>query len=265
MNTATGGASTPPLPIIALCQQPNGFLPTRFFAAKLATARRLQAEIGGEIVWVVHDSDHDLRETRTGIREPRSGDIARRNFAVGSKIERKYTPLSHKRIAPGWRDETLAWLHGRVDEGVRERLGSVRAETVGAFCIDAYAALGLLDGIRPVRTSDPAVRRRAIPVDDVFVDVLHHGVVVRARRLGSDLRLHAGGDAWIDLPRQRWSPEQVSPARDTRFAWQQSVVPCTHYIAGASEIVYLRPADFPAVTFVPRDIVEDPHAAWTGH
>ena len=41
------------------------FFPSDFFIAKIVTARRLQKEIGGEIVFFLHDSDHDRRETNT--------------------------------------------------------------------------------------------------------------------------------------------------------------------------------------------------------
>ena len=36
-------------PIICFGQQPCGFFPRRFLFAKVQTARRLQAELGGEI------------------------------------------------------------------------------------------------------------------------------------------------------------------------------------------------------------------------
>ena len=45
-------------PVICFGQQPCGFFPKRFLVAKIQTARRLQAELGGEIVFFYHDSDH---------------------------------------------------------------------------------------------------------------------------------------------------------------------------------------------------------------
>ena len=36
----------------------------------------------------------------------------------------------------------------------------------------------------------------------------------------------------------------------------QSVVGCTHYVAGAGEIGYLRPEEAPEITFVTRDVIE---------
>jgi hypothetical protein len=60
-------------PVICFGQQPCGFFPRRFLFAKMQTARRLQQEIGGEIVFFYHDSDHDPRETRTLLRHHRPG------------------------------------------------------------------------------------------------------------------------------------------------------------------------------------------------
>ncbi|HWL16126.1 MAG TPA: hypothetical protein VNR00_11010, partial [Opitutus sp.] len=61
-------------PVICFGQQPCGFFPRRFLYAKIVTARRLQKEIGGEIVFFVHDSDHDPRETQTILRHRKSGE-----------------------------------------------------------------------------------------------------------------------------------------------------------------------------------------------
>ena len=63
-------------PVICLGQQPCGFFPRRFLYAKLQTARRVQAEIGGEIVRFLHDSDHDPRETQTIVRHRHTGQPA---------------------------------------------------------------------------------------------------------------------------------------------------------------------------------------------
>ena len=60
-------------PVIAFGQQPCGFFPRRFLVAKMRTARRLQAEIGGRVVFFCHDSDHDPRETRTILRHRTTG------------------------------------------------------------------------------------------------------------------------------------------------------------------------------------------------
>jgi hypothetical protein len=70
------------------------------------------------------------------------------------------------------------------------------------------------------------------------------------------LTLHEGGDSFITLPKTTFSKEQISPTRDTRLRWMQSVLHCTHYIAGAGEKAYLRPEEAPDITFVNRDAIE---------
>ena len=80
-------------PVIAFGQQPCGFFPRRFLVAKIRTARHLQLQIGGRIVYFCHDSDHDPRETRTILRHRTTGEPASLNFAVASKLQRKSSPL----------------------------------------------------------------------------------------------------------------------------------------------------------------------------
>jgi hypothetical protein len=43
----------------------------------------------------------------------------------------------------------------------------------------------------------------------------------------------------------------------------QSVVHCTHYIAGAGEQAYLNQADAPDITFLPRDSIDRADEAYT--
>ena len=50
-------------PVICFGQQPCGIFPKRFLLGKMTAARRLRDQIGGEIVFFYHDSDHDPRET----------------------------------------------------------------------------------------------------------------------------------------------------------------------------------------------------------
>ena len=69
-------------PVICFGQQPCGFFPKRFLVAKILTARRLQKEIGGEIVFFYHDSDHDPRETQTILRHRKTNEPADRKSVV---------------------------------------------------------------------------------------------------------------------------------------------------------------------------------------
>jgi len=243
-------------PVICFGQQPCGFFPKRFLAAKILTARRLQREIGGEIVFFCHDSDHDPRETQTILRHRKTNEPARLNFSFKNRIQRKFSPLCRKQIAAGWHDQTVLQLPNYVGHPLINVFKKVAAATVADFCLEMYRSLGLLEGVRVVRSSDPSVRRAACEVTEFFVDVDYEGETVRARFAKDALLLHEGGDSFITLPMTSFSREQISPARDTRLRWMQSVVHCTHYIAGAGEKLYLRPEQAPEITFVNRDTID---------
>jgi hypothetical protein len=256
-------------PVICFGQQPCGFFPRRFLFAKFQTARRLQAELGGEIVFFFHDSDHDPRETQTILRHRKTGEPAMLNFAIENKVQRKWSPLFLKRIAAGWHANTARQLGAYVEPKWVEAFKQTTAGNAADFCLEMYRQMGLLDGVRVVRSSDPAVRRAACDVADFFVDVPYAGEIVRARWSNGGvipaseqrtatpaLLLHEGGNAYITLPPTNYSKEQITPTRDTRLAWMQTVVHCTHYIAGAGEQAYLRKADAPEITFVNRDSID---------
>lgn len=251
-------------PVICFGQQPCGFFPRRFLWAKIATARRLQAELGGEIVFFFHDADHDPRETQTILHHRRTGEVATLNFTFANPIQRKWSPLSLKRVLPEWQTGMARQLGAYVDRPLVEVFKAVRAANVADFCLEMYRGMGLLDGIRVVRSSDPIVRRAACSVPDYFVDVPYRGEIVRARYGPDALRLHEGGDCYLTLPMVTASPEQISPTRDTRLTWMQSVVRCTHYVAGAGEQAYLRPTDAPEINFLRRDLIDRADEAYIG-
>jgi hypothetical protein len=243
-------------PIIAFGQQPCGFFPRRFLVAKIQTARRLKAELGGRIVFFCHDSDHDPRETRTILRRRGTEQTAALNFAVGGKIQRKFSPLYVKRIAPDWHARTLAQLPNYVDGDLIDVFRKTSGETVADFCLEMYRRMGWLDGVEVVRSSDPAVRRSACDVNDFFVDVPFEGEIVRARIKDGALLLHEGGESFVRVPATDFGKEQISPTRDTRLRWMQSVLRCTHYVSGAGEQDYLHLEDAPEITFVRRDPID---------
>jgi hypothetical protein len=252
-------------PVIAFGQQPCGFFPRRFLVAKIRTARRLQAEMGGRVVYFCHDSDHDPRETRTILRHRATGQAAHLNFAVVSKIQRKFSPLYAKRIAAEWHARTLGQLPNYVDYPLIDLFSRSSAETVADFCLEMYRGMGLLDGVDVVTSSDPRVRRRACDVDDFFVDVPHEGAIVRARVRDGRLYLHEGGDSFVMLPAPAsgFAKEQISPTRDTRLRWMQSVIHCTHYVTGAGEQAYLRPEEAQEIAYVRREDIERSDEAFT--
>lgn len=251
-------------PIICFGQQPCGIFPRRFLYAKFVTARRLQAELGGEIVFFYHDSDHDPRETQTTVRHRRTGEPSTLNFAFANKVQRKWSPLYAKSVLPEWQANTARQLGAYVDPSLVELFNRTRAANVADFCLEMYRGMGLLEGIRIVRSGNPAVRAAACAVDDYYVDVPHAGEIVRARWRDGALKLHEGGDHFVTLPATSFTREQISPARDTRLPWMQSVIHCTHYIAGAGEQAYLRLADAPEIEFIPRDPIDRSDEAYIG-
>jgi hypothetical protein len=325
-------------PVICFGQQPCGFFPKRFLVAKIRTARRLQSEIGGEIVFFFHDSDHDPRETKTLLRHRKTSAPAQLNFAFENRVQRKFSPLYLKRIPAGWQDKTALQLPNYVSHDLIAAFQQTDAVNAADFCLELYRRMGLLEGIRVVRSSDPAFRRTACDVAEFFVDVPHEGEIVRARfipedgradlpvgldarpsllqnpaaflprpvtqergedrgegnsepkrtssprpspplhggegdksganqcvraGLGGKLILHEGGDAYVTLPPADFGKEQISPARDARLRWMQSILRCTHYVAGAGEQAYLRRDDAPEIQFVNRDPIDRSDEAYT--
>lgn len=250
-------------PVICFGQQPCGFFPKRFLVAKIETARRLQAEIGGEIVFFCHDSDHDPRETKTILRHRTTDLPAVLNFAFENKIQRKFSPLFLKHIPADWHGKTLLQLPNYVEHALIDVFKNTVAQNIADFCLDLYRGMGLLDGIRVVRSSDAALRRTACDIPEFFVDVPYENETVRARFSKGSLSLHEGGDSFITVPETPFTKEQISPTRDTRLLWMQSLVHCTHYIAGLGERAYLHTAETPEINFVTRDEIERSDEAWT--
>ena len=249
--------------IICFGQQPCGFFPKRFLAAKIQTARRLQKEIGGEIIFFYHDSDHDPRETQTILRRRKTNEPAILNFSFASKVQRKFSPLYLKQIPADWQNKTELQLPNYVEHPLINIFKKVSAANVADFCLEMYRQMGLLEGIKVVRSSDPAFRKTACDVAEFFVDVPHEGEIVRARFADGVFKLHEGGNSFVTLPATPFTKEQISPARDTRLRWMQSVLHCTHYIAGAGEKAYLRQQDAPEITFIERDTIDRSDEAYT--
>ena len=250
-------------PIICFGQQPCGFFPKRFLVAKIATARRLQKEIGGEIVFFCHDSDHDPRETSTLLRDRHTGHEVALNFQFENRIQKQFSPLYAKRVVPEWHEKTARQLPNYVSRTLAEYFKETKSSNVADFCLEMYARMGLLDGIRVERSSALEFRARAVAVSDYFVDQPYEGEIARARCRDGKLLLHKGGDRFLEIPGNAFGPEQISPTRDTRFIWMQSVIGCTHYVAGASEQHYVNKADAPDVVFVRRDEISDSGKAYT--
>jgi hypothetical protein len=250
-------------PIICFGQQPCGFFPKRFLVAKILTARRLQKEMGGEIVFFFHDSDHDPRETITILQDQHSKREVALNFQFENRIQKLFSPLYAKRVLPGWQEKTARQLPNYVGRPLVAYFKETKCSNVADFCLQMYRRMGLLEGVRVERSSARKFRARAVAVSDYFVDQRYEGEIVRARYRDGKLLLHKGGDRFVEIPGGEFGPEQISPTRDTRFVWMQSVIRCTHYIAGASEQDYVNKADAPEVKFVRRDEISESGKAYT--
>ena len=252
-----------PDPIICFGQQPCGIFPKRFLFAKIKTARRLQQQIGGGIVFFYHDSDHDPRETVTVLTDRSTGGKVSLNFEFENKIQKMYSPLYLKRVVPAWKTKIERQLPAYVGQDLAEKFKAASQSTVAELCLAMYESEGLMEGIKVVHSSDPDFRAVACAIEDYFVDLPYEGEVVRARARDGKFWLHKGGDQFVEVACRGFGNEQVSPTRDTRFRWMQSVIGCTHYISGASEQHYINKADAPGVTFVERDEISDSGEAYT--
>lgn len=250
-------------PIICFGQQPNGIFPKRFVISKILTARRLQQELGGEIIFFYHDSDHDYRETISLVHDA-EGREERLNFTQENKIQKKYSPLYLKRIPAGWQEETGRRLHRFSTPDIVELFKSIKATNVADFCLEMYRGMGLLEGITVMRSGDKDFREKASELTGTFhADVPYEGEIARAKYEEGQLRLHQGGEQYITLPDQEIQKHQKNPVRDNRFLWMQSVIHSTHYIYGAGEGAYLNFAELPGVEFIQRDEIERSSESWT--
>jgi hypothetical protein len=245
-------------PIICFGQQPNGFFPKNYFIAKINTARKLQKEIGGKIVFFYHDSDADYRETITVFTDPKTRKEVRLNFLQENKIQKKYSPLYAKKIPAGWQEQTVRYLEPLIDKNLVEIFKSVKATNAADFCLDMYKALGILDGIEIMRSGDKEFREKATDLQEFYADVEYQNEIVRAQARDGRLYLHEGGGSYLEIGEakniEKW---QKNPGRDERFQWMQSVIGSTHYITGESEEVYLKKENFKDTIFIKRDAVEN--------
>lgn len=250
-------------PVICFGQQPCGIFPNRFVFSKIKTARRLQKEIGGRIVFFLHDSDHDHRETCSKLTNKHTGKLERINFTVLNKTQKLYSPLYCKRITEGWKEKTKRCLPNLVASELVDVFSGVESDNVTEFCLAMYEGMGLMEGVEVVRSSDAQLRQKAIDVEDYFVDVPYEGETVRARAREGGFYLYKGGDQYSEVPVDAVCKSQISPTRDTRLLWMQSIVNCTHYIAGEGEIQYLNTDEAPEIEFVKRDFIDRSGDAYT--
>ena len=146
-------------PVICFGQQPCGFFPKRYLFAKIKTARRLQKEIGGEIVFFLP------RQRSRSARDddfPSASQVRRTvrfNFGFANETQKKYSPLYLETIRRGWQAKAAWQLRSYSGNraGLGERFKSVDADNAADFCLRHVSARwDLLDGIRVMRSSDGA-------------------------------------------------------------------------------------------------------------
>src|ERR1700756_5547661 len=194
-------------PIICFGQQPCGFFPKRYLIAKILTARSLQKEIGGEIVFFFHDSDHDPRETITIVRDQRSDKEVSLNFQFENRIQKQFSPAYSKRVLPEWQEKTARQLPRFVRRTLVECFKQTKGSNVADFCLEMYRRMRLLEAVRVERSSAPEFRARAVAVSDYFVDHRYQGEIVRARYRDGKFLLHKGGDRFLEIPEGEFGPE----------------------------------------------------------
>src|SRR5581483_3061159 len=180
-------------PIICFGQQPNGFFPKGFLMAKIETARKLQKDIGGKVVFFYHDSDADYRETVTLMKDRATGADVRLNFTQENKLQKKFSPLYLKRVPAGWKEEILKQLPRFVDAPLIDIFKSVEEKYAADFCLQIYRKMGILDGIEVVRSSDKNLRQQAADIKDGFADIEYQDEIVRAKIESQKLSIHEGG------------------------------------------------------------------------
>src|SRR5438067_9072575 len=207
-------------PIICFGQQPCGFFPKRFLFAKISAARRLQKEIGGEIVFFFHDSDHDPRETITILRDQNSNQEAALNFQFENRIQKQFSPLYAKRVVKEWQEKTARQLPNYVPPPLVAHFKETKCSSVADFCLEMYTRMGLLEGLRVERSSMPEFRARAVAVSDYFVDQPYEGEIVRARYRDGTLLLYKAGNRVLEFTGGELRRKPMSPTRDTAFGWR---------------------------------------------
>src|SRR3989344_1815305 len=221
---------------ICFGQQPNGLFTKRFLVAKINTARALQKDIGGKIVFFYHDSDADYRETITIMRDKTKNEEVRLNFTQENKLQKKHSPLYTKRNPDGWKQEILKQLPRFLEKPLIDLFASVNENTVADFCLKMYQNLhrlirtnkpmettGFLDGIEIIRSSDKTFRQQACDIKDGFADVEYQGEIVRAQLFDAKryplqanrLSLHEGGGVYTYLPKpDKITKAQITPGAD---------------------------------------------------
>ena len=259
-----GGGPGMSAPVICFGQQPCGFFPRRFLAAKICTARRLQArDRRGDRLFLPRqrprpagDADHPA--------PPQDRRAARPQLRLREQAPAQVVPALPQAGPAGVARADGAPASGLCRPALGRGLQRVQCADVADFCLEMYRAHGAAGGHprrpleRPGRSgARPATSRNTSSTCPTRGD---GAGPVRRRRSAP-----ARGRRFIpDLPRVRFEhgTNQPDPGL-AAFAGCNRSSHCTHYVTGAGEQAYLRPADAPEVTFVHRDTIERSDEAYT--
>ena len=87
-----------------------------------------------------------------------------------------------KRVPKDWHRKACNKLPNYIEKPLMEKFEEISADNVADYCLEMYRRMGLLEGVRVVRSSDPKFRAAACDVGDFYVDVPHNGEIVQSRR-----------------------------------------------------------------------------------
>jgi hypothetical protein len=202
------------------------------------------------------------------MRDKNTNQEVRLNFTQENKVQKNFSPLYLKRIPVNWKSDILKQLPRFTSRNVINLFESTNANNAADFCLEIYKKLGLLDEIEVVRSSDKAFREKADDLQtEFYADIPYENEIVRAlvkNRDGKSIgSLHHGGGKTTEFEISgEIKKSQITPGRDHRFQWMNSVIHATHYITGNSEYDYLKRDNFQEVEFIKRDQIEDQELAW---
>ena len=157
------------------------------------------------------------------------------NFQFANKIQKQFSPLYAKRVLPEWHDEDWrasfrTYVAPELVDHFKEVEVFERRRVLPRYVYaNGIAGRNSRRALQRIRSFGARLRRS----HDYFVDIPWEGEIVRARYRDGKLLLHKGADRYLELPRANPVRTQISPTRDTRLRWMQSVIRCTHYVAGA--------------------------------
>ncbi len=251
-------------PVICFGQQPCGFLPRRFLFAKIQTALRLRDRIGGRIVFFYHDSDHDPRETQTILVEEKTGDEQRLNFQFANKTQKKFSPLYAKFIAPDWQTHH----HPPAPQIPRPDRRSTRSNRSPRPTPPTSASTSTAPSDSSTASKSPGPATPPFARPPAPSTTISSTSNTKAKSSAPDDHPTTDSDSTgaatptSTSPRKSGTNVRSAPPVTPASRWMQSVIHCTHYVAGAGEMDYLDTSQAPEIEFLRRDDISHASQAY---